>query len=317
MKLARKTLIGIKSETTQGTAVSPAAATAGDYLLALDVEVKPIREIVERDYYRGSLDRVAHVIGKKHSTVSFKTEIKHSTEDTPLTGFTAALKACGFSFASGTGIFTPISDAPSSNFYGPATSCTINVYKDGIKHQLVGCVGSVKFSFEAGKIAYAEFNFSGIDTISEEANPSITFENVTPLVVASSTLSVNGVSTFICSKFDIDVDNTIAMRDDINSANGIKGFVIVNRNPKGSADPEVDGVTVWTNLAGATEASSTITINGTDVQDIIFTLPQTQITDVSYSDRNGILAANCSLAFNSSAAGNDYMSINFSVDGES
>ena len=56
-KLSKKTFIGIKTETTQGTSIDSSFG-ATDYILAMDVEIKPVIELNERDYFRTSLDRL-------------------------------------------------------------------------------------------------------------------------------------------------------------------------------------------------------------------------------------------------------------------
>ena len=234
--LSKKTFIGIKSESTQGTAVVPSAST--DYLLAMDVDIKPNIEILERDYSNTFLDRLAHSIGKKFSTVKFKTELKTTgVANFPETPFIAALQACGLINASGT--FSPTSTIQ-SGMYGPAISATIYVYKDGFLHSMVGSIGTVKFTLEAGKIGFAEFEFSGsYVAVASGTNPVPVFGTAIVPICYSASLTLVGVATEIATKIEIDLGNTIAQRDDVNSANGVLGFMITGRSSKGSVDPEV------------------------------------------------------------------------------
>ena len=305
--LSKKTFIGIKSESTQGTAVVPSAST--DYLLAMDVDIKPNIEILERDYSNTFLDRLAHSIGKKFSTVKFKTELKTSgTANTPETGFTAALQACGLINATGT--FAPVSTAQ-SGMYGPAISCTIYVYKDGFLHSMVGSIGTVKFTLEAGKIGFAEFEFSGsYVAVASGTNPTPTFGTAIVPICYSASLTLVGVATEIATKIEIDLGNTIAQRDDVNSANGVLGFMITGRSSKGSVDPEVIDAAAWTKLVAGTSASTSVTLGATWGNIIVFTMAATQYTDVSYGDRSGILTHSANLAFNQSL-GNDCITVNF------
>lgn len=311
--LSKRTFIGIASETTQGTAVAPVAGTAGDYLLAQDVEIKPVVEIHERDYYRSSFDRVPHVIGKQHSTIKFKTEIKTAgSANTPTTGFKAALKACGLSDAATSGTFIPLSDNVAS-MDSPATSCTIYVYKDSNLHIVKGCLGSVKFSFEAGKICFAEFDFQGVNVsiTASSSLPSVTWESNTPKILESASVTIAGQASLIVNKMDIDCGNSITMREDTDVASGVKGFALVGRNPKGSATFEVYSDDAWTKFQAGTEGSTTLTLGSGTGTTIVFTLGQTQYQDVSYADQGGLLMHNAGLVFNGSSAGNDWISINF------
>ena len=307
--LSKKTFIGIKSESTQGTAVVPSAST--DYLLAMDVDIKPNIEILERDYTHTYLDRLAHSIGKKFSTVKFKTELKTTgVANTPEPAFIAALEACGLIDAT-VGTFVPVSTIQ-GGMDGPANSCSIYVYKDGFVHTVAGAIGNVKFTLEAGKIGFAEFEFSGsYVAVVSATNPVPVFGTAIVPICYSAGLSLFGSTSHIAGKIEIDLGNTIAQRDDVNSANGVKGFMITGRSSKGSVDPEVIDEANWTKLVAGTSGSTVITLGATTGNIIVFTMAATQYTDVSYGDRSGILTHSANLAFNATSAGNDCITVNF------
>ena len=315
-KLSKKTFIGIKTETTQGTSIDSSFG-ATDYILAMDVEIKPVIELNERDYFRTSLDRLAHVVGKKYSTVKFKTEVKGSgTAGTAYAPLGAALMACGFTetvSASTSVTYTPTSTPASGSYYGPGKSCTITVYKDGIKHICAGSMGTVKFSFEAGKIAFAEFDFQGLYTAASVAsNPTTTFLATLPPIISAATMTLNGDSSnHIAGKMEVDVSNSIAQRDDVNSSGGLLGFMITGRSPKGSIDPEAQtSDDVWDDFILGTSGSSDMVVGATGGNIITFTMPKTQYSDVSYADRSGILVYNANLVFNQNT-GDDWITIVF------
>ena len=101
MKLMRKIAMGWKQETTQGTAVVPAAAT--DYIEAdLDsIDVSLSAEKLQRLVAETTLDKRPDVIGKRHRVVSFEHELKGSGTrgDATIAGYAglhALLQACGF-----------------------------------------------------------------------------------------------------------------------------------------------------------------------------------------------------------------------------
>lgn len=313
MQLAKKTVIGVKAETTQGTAV---AVTATDFILAEDVQWKPVGEMIDRNAERSSLDSLKSILGRYYVEVTFKTEVKASgSAGTAYAPLGAAIEACGFDESISAGVsvtYAPISSAPSANFLGPATSVSLEVYEDGLKHVVEGCVGNMKLVLVAGKIAFYEFTFRGEYAIPTDASPGTqTYLAALPPIVQSATLSLMG-SAIVAENFEIDCGNEIAERPDFNSAAGINGFLITGRKPVGTLDPEsqanVAAFPYWSKWTAGTEASTSIVVGATAGNITTITMPKTQIRELSYGDRNGMLVMPIGLQFNQST-GDDWIGI--------
>jgi hypothetical protein len=92
-KITSKTVMGIKTETSQST---PIALSASDFMLASDLTIDPDVSPIERDHYRSTIGSLASIPGETTYKVGFKTELKGSgTPGTEYAPLVAALLACG------------------------------------------------------------------------------------------------------------------------------------------------------------------------------------------------------------------------------
>lgn len=169
-------------------------------------------------------------------------------------------------------------------------SVTIYFHSELKRHKLTGCKGTVKFRLEAGKYAYADFEFRGIyNAVSDQSFPSLTFgyTNKPPLFVAASTLTW-GSYTPIISKLDFDLGNQIGMRTDPTATYGIKGFCVGDRKVTGSFDPEAvaEATQPWfADWSTPTLRTLTCVLGGTAGNRFTFTAT-CMIRSLSYADRN-------------------------------
>jgi hypothetical protein len=318
--LSKKMALAVASETTQASAATISAST--DFIRLIEKPtVTPITEQNQRASHREAFGQIPFVTGHQYAEVNFKMEMAATgSTNTAYAPLHAALKACGFTASGGTGgtdwTFTTIS-ANVSQMFGPATSATIEVFLDGLKHQVIGCVGKFKAVMEAGKIPYYDFSFKGnYVAVSDTAIPSITYTDTTPPVIESATLVIDNAAQ-ICSKVEIDVDNKIEMIPDVNSATGLKGFRITDREIKASVNPEmvlVATYSFWSKyMAGTALASGANGLNlvaGTVAKNkTTFDAPNAQIKSAKYNDRNGIIGLDVELQLNDTATMNDALSI--------
>jgi hypothetical protein len=308
-KLTIRNVVGLKSETTQGTPVVP--STAVDYILAMDADVKVMTEKIERDYRRSNIDPVPHAVGKRWAEVTFKTEIKTgggATGATSYKPFDTALRACGYVTASMTSPYVhiqylPSSSADSVNYAGPGTSCTMEIYKDGLKHIVYGSLGTAKLTFEAGKIPMAEFTFKGLYTaVTDATMPTVTYGGSSvPPIVQSSQLKLDAYSP-VSAKVEIDLGVGVEPRDDVNSANGLLGFVITKREPKGTIEietPTVAAKDVFGALIAGTEGALVLR-TAPDANSVQWEVSgaSVQYNDVAYGDKGGIMTHSIPIRFN-------------------
>jgi hypothetical protein len=313
MKLTKLQAVGVKQETTQGTPVVPVAGT--DYLVTENVDININPELLKRDYRRATLDNLPHLIGKRWVTVKFKTELKGSgTAGTAYVPLGAALQACAMTetiVAVTSVTYAPTSAAASASYFGPGKSVTLEVYKHGLKHIVSGAVGTYKITAVAGHYPEIEFEFHGVYTaVTDASMPTPTYIAQLPAIWQNSTISVLG-SALIINKWEIDMANHITPRDDAASATSIKGFVITDRDPKGSVDPEGESVAThdfFGKLIGSNSAASSLVIGATAGNIITITMPATQYNDVNYADRDGLQVFNTPIAINGST-GDDCLTI--------
>ena len=310
--LSKLNIVGIKTETTQGSAVALAAT---DFFQAYDLDAQVKTELLERNYGSTSLDPFSQVGGKKWQEIKFKADLKTSgAAGTPLAPLSALLQACGLTETAVGGVsvtYAPTSAAASANFYGPGKSATIKAYENGILKVLGGAMLNCKMTLEAGKIPMLDFSGKGTyAAVTDASFPTYTPNTTDPAIVKSATFSSHGTSLTI-SKLEIDLGSEIAERPDVNSANSIVGFQITGRKPSGSMDPEAALVAThdfYGKFAAGTLGQISIVIGSGAGNVITITLPKVQYGEIGKSDRNGIYTFNVPLII-SRNSGDDFISI--------
>ena len=83
------------------------------------------------------------------------------------------------------------------------------------------------------------------------------------------------------------------MLSDVNSVNAVYGFMMTGRKPTVTLNPVVDTLANHDAIAAmiaGTEYSISATVGTVAGNKVTLTFPQVQYTDVSYEDRNGVLA---------------------------
>lgn len=322
-KLSSMVRLGIIAETTQNT---EAGRSGGDYVhVPPDVMPKQVVEKFKRDYVHGDLDTLAHVSGLRSSQINFKLPMRGSgTANVAYDPLHALLKSLGFVQSGGAAgadwEFNPIS-MPPTNMLGPSTSLTIEAIKDGIKHLMLGCVNTGKFSFKTGEPGFIEIASKGLyATITDEGTwPSTPVEAINPLlepVFQSAEIKLDNDTNHVLSDLEIDVNNTVQMIVDASSAYGVKGFKIVKREPKLTATILMRtkaSFDYWTKHGESTLLNTAniglLAVLGTALKNkLSFILPSVQIEDMEYVDANGMLAVKLSLT-PARVSGNDWMKI--------
>lgn len=288
--LTRKTVVLAKVEANYG--VDPVPTPGANALLVKDVDIKPTGETLKRDYLRSSLSPLTFLRGLREVEVSFETEFKGTGTRgvLPAWGWEGDLfRACSMSETVNAGvniIYAPVSDN--------IESCTLYVYKDGIFHKVTGCRGSFKLNFEVGKFPTIKWTFKGIYVSPVDASPAAqTFSTVEPAVVLGTILTVGGYGPCV-EKLEIDIANSIAARKCMSAVSGITEQMITGRDPGGSFDPEAvleateDFWAKWENAEAFALALGPI--GSLDGNIIEVDAPAMQYRDITYADRNGILA---------------------------
>jgi hypothetical protein len=246
----RKTAIFAKLESTYGvdafSGVDPANNT--DMLEIFDVTVTPNIDKIDRNPFKASLSPEASIPSKKYTELSFYTELKgYGTDTNGITKepkVTRLLQACGFSLT--VNEFDDNSDGttdrkeylltPTSN---NIKSVTFYVYLDGVLYKIPGARGNVQVQLEANNIGKFNFTFTGLFVKPvDKAFPSIKTDELTPPLVKNVNLTMGGYAP-ILSSFEIDMQNDVVQRDDMNAEEGIGSVDIIGRNPVVSMNPDM------------------------------------------------------------------------------
>jgi len=308
----QRTVLALKAETTEGTAVTLVAA---DKVLCEDLDFSPDIEMHERNQHRTTLSRDSAIAGKKTCVITGKVAMKGSGT-TGTTGaapdFNRILLCCGLNLTTGnTGAiyykYGPRTGDP--NIAG--TSYHLKMFKDGKLISMVGCRGTGKLNVEVAKPAYFEFEISGAlqhvtgGAMLTGGTPDAT--NPVPSLNAATAFSWHAYEALVSSA-TIDIGNTLAARDDMNAAAGVRSFSITERDPKGTFDPEeVASATFNFYDKLITNAEGVLTFKLGTVTGNKFTVyaPAGQSMGYSPGDREGIFIADQPTKFNMSSTDGD------------
>lgn len=193
-------------------------------------------------------------------------------------------------------------------------SLTQGSYEDGVRKLLKGSRGKVKLGFKSGEPVFLDFEFQGVEAgITDTAFLNgVTYESTKPPVFLNALFSVDAYSAKI-GEMDIDVANTLAVRDDVNDPRGILSFAITGRGVSGSFNPEMvscaahDFHSKW--FQGI-EMIVDFTVGSVVGNKFRFYVPRAQYTKVEDEDRDGLQLAKSSFNLNGSlSSGDDELTI--------
>jgi len=304
--ISKKAVCLAKEEGTYG--VDPTlAAGSNAFEVISDLTITPIGNLLTRSPFGNTISQAQPLLGSRWVEVSFVTELKGSgTAATAPRGVGDMFEACGMNEA----VTTTVTYTPESSSF---KSVALEIFIDGIKHQILGCRGTFKLLFIVGETAKIEWNFMGKYTIpTDVAIPSPTYDSTVPPTVLGASYTWNSdANASVIQQLEMDLANVIAARDSLNDATGIAGFEVVGREPKGSMNPETnvlgtyDFFTEWT---ASTERAITITIGSASGNKYVITAPKVVIESIGYGDRNGIRVFEIPIRF-AKSSGDDEISI--------
>lgn len=279
--LKQKRVLAAKVETTVGTAISLAGADAA--FNAYDVMIQPKINFQQIEG-QGGFGYLPSVPEAYIGEATFKTPLSFNGTTTP-TWASVLLPACGF--VETTQVFNPVTEAPGSN----VKTLTIGCYLDGVFKSICGAVGNVKFVLPTGKMAYAEWTFSGAWITPTD----VSILTPTYPTTEHSFRASGGASSFnsvgLCfENVTIDLGNVVTARECTTNASGIHSFIITGRNPTITANPEAKLVATrdsYGNMLSRTEGIFTTTLSGNGT--LAFSAPRAQITSISEADRNKLV----------------------------
>ena len=242
------------------------SSTAARAILCTMPELTFNGEMLARDYTTKSLTKLEGVMGNKSVNIAFSCEIKGNggggASLPTLNKLDPLLRACGFSR-------TDTTASTSYREYTPADeaqeSVCIDVFADGLKYVIRGCVGNATFKFEQGKISMIDFEFTGLyaDPTSE-AIPSYTYDSTLPKILTYASLQGFGSTDVPASTLEMNMNNEIIDYYNMSkqAAGDAERYMIANRAPSGSFNPQ--GVIVedtnWFNKFSTSGTSGTFSL---------------------------------------------------------
>ena len=308
--LSNRQIVAAKIEAAEGTPETLAGADANVQILE-PAKWEPNIGMFARQLMDVSYSNFAMIPGTRLGTITFTVENKGSGAAGTAPALGKCFKACGLGETVVGGVsvtYAPVSALAS------VPSLTVAIYQDGVRKQIKGARGNVKYSAINGEPGKFEFTFVGVyDAVTDQSllTPS-GVETTVPVALLSATFSVASFSAFI-SQISFDMGNKLEPRPDINQASGYISTLLTGREPKGAFDPELELVAThdwygrW--LAGTT-GSLTWRHPGSAGNISVFTVPKCQYTKISDGDRNGIALAPVEyLMVRNSTGGNDELSI--------
>lgn len=192
------------------------------------------------------------------------------------------------------------------------SSLTMGCYEDGVLKLIKGARGSVKFNFKSGQPVMLDFTFQGVEAgITDVALLSgISHETTKPPALLSAALVLDAYAARI-GELNIDVNNALSSRDDINDPRGLLSFQITDRNISGSLNPEMVTVATYdfySKFVGNTEIAIALSLGATTGNMFKFFAPKMQLTKIDDEDRDGMQLAKCSFDLNGTVNGDDEFS---------
>jgi len=307
--LSRCRQLAFEVESTRGTYNDPAFSTKS--ILAYDVTLTTQFGRFSRDVQRGTLTKLAGIVGQRTVQLSFTLEAYHdaavNTPDHWMNLFTACgMKATAASGTSGGSTYKfedAVSDtAPLSNqtlSFKLAMASRGGAAGSAFGVKIKGASGTFTVEARVGAPILFKFTFTGVFHSFEDVTLAApTMPTVVPAVFhgvgfgfARAGQSIN--SDLCLSQFTFDAGVSVVPRECVNATEGVDYFTVVDRRPVGSFDPDLQL------MADSTEhdyhsfmSSNTDCKLEWSLADVMsLTIPSLRITSVADGNRNGIQTA--------------------------
>lgn len=310
--MVRNRILLAKEEAIYGT--DPVPTVAANAVNPMNLKVNWQGDLLERDIMRGNISPLSPVVGKRWVDVTFDLELKGGGTKGTAAKMGDLLEACSMAESASAGssvTYTPTSSSQKS--------VTLYIYDNdtgsAVLHKITGCMGNFTMKLTAGQYGVLSFSFKGIYNAPTDValTAAPTYESTTPPIVESCTFTINSLSTLIAQELSLDIGNEIASRDDINSASGLKGFIIANRKGKGSFNPEAILVATygfWDDWTGATQRALSCVVGSASGNKVTITAPKVTIDSIADADRERILTRDIPFSLGQNA-GNDELVLKF------
>jgi len=306
----RKRTILSKIEATYGT--DPVPTGAANAILVKSVTITPMEtQLVSRDLIRPYMGNSENLAGAVYGKLEIEVELAGSGTAGMAPAFGPLLRGCGLSetISAGTSVvYAPVSSA--------FESVTNYFNQDGVLHKMTGSRGNVSLAMSAQGIPTLKFSFQGLySPVIDTAPPSgvvFTAWQLPQVVnnVNTTGLTLQGFAGLVMSDLSLDLANAVTFRSLVG---GIEQVLITDRKPAGSITFEATTVAAkdwWTAARSAATGALSITHGSVAGNQVTIAAPKVQITQPTYSDKDGIAMIQASLVLVPSA-GNDELTLTF------
>ena len=305
--LVKRAQMTAKAEASEGSAEVLAGA---DAFLAENINFTPDIEMGDRNPVTSGLSPFAKVAGARKATMEFDVELKGSGTAGTAPAIGKLLLGCGFA---------ETLVALTSATYKPAstggTSMSLAMYNDGVRYAIFGARGNVSIKALKGKPIMLHFVFTGADyTVTDVAllSSGVSYEATKPIAFMNAAMTIDSYAALVGS-MEFNMNNDVALREDVNAPSGHKSAVITGRKPSLSIDPEMVTVAAYDFFGkwrSGNEGALTMALTGLAGNITTITAPKVQYTGAKLSDKSGIrsLGIDCQLNRN---AGDDEIVIAF------
>jgi len=303
-----KTLVAVKKETTYGT--DPTLAGT-DCFLVSNVSLTPLAgNSATRDFVRPYFGQSSSIQLDQYVELSFDVELASSGTAGTRPAFGDALLACGLEetiTATTDAVYTPVS----ADF----DSVTIEVYMDGILHQMTGARGSFSLSIARGAIPMLSFRFTGNYVAPADATPltpDFSDFKIPKGANATNTQTITLLGESLCMEsFSLDISNNLVHRD---LPGCDPACLITDRAPSGTLVFEAPTVTTynWVEAARLKTSGALQIVHGTAAGSIVqIDAPAVTLNPPSYQDSDGVMMLSAPLVFEPTSSGNDEIELTF------
>lgn len=305
--LSRKRLILAKKETQYGQSANPAGT---DAVLVRNLDITPLdSDVVSRDLIRPYMGNSDQLLSQTRVRVTCEVELAGSGTAGTAPKFDPLLQACGMALttvASTSNTYAPVSSAFSS--------CSIVYNIDGVQHLLTGCRGTWSMNCPLGQIPTLSFEMTGIyNSPTDTAQSAVTYVAATPLIFKEGNTSSFSLFSYsgCLSNVSFQVANQVIYRELIGCT---KEVLITDRRPAGEVQIEAPTIATkdyFTLALGTTTGNLGFTHGTVAGNRAVFSSPQTDITNVTYADMDGVHMLNIPYVATPTTAGNDEVSLAF------
>lgn len=304
--LKKVSCLAAKIETTIGTAISLSGSDG--VFNVYNAQITPNIQMTDREG-QGAFSKLTSVLGQQTGTCTFSTDLTMSTSEPNWAS--TFLPACGLGKTSTT--YGCKSESPGST----VKTLTMAVYVDGVLRRIRGAVGSFVINCLAGQKITLDFTFQGVyDSFSSGSILTPTYPSHAAMRWAASTTTIGGTAV-AASSLTFDLGNVINPLESQAVDEGVKNFIISDRRPTLTIDPEADtsnSVTRYNNQLAMTTAAIAWNATSGNTGAWAFSIPAGQILQHQPGERSGVETEQLTFLACKSSALNDEFTMAYTLD---